>query len=75
MEAAKCLIRLGAIIDCRTKNNGATSLHRAVSANKTEMVKFLVEQGADSSIKDFDGLNAKDRAIKEGHHELVKLLE
>ena len=75
MEAAKCLLEQGANLNYRTRNNGATPLQRAVTANKPEMVKYLLSLGADPSIKDLDGLNAMDRATRDGHHHIVEILQ
>lgn len=49
----------------------ATALHRAVTAKKVEMVRYLLSVGADPDLLDADGLSPKDRADKDKLHEII----
>jgi ankyrin repeat protein len=48
-----------------------------VAANKgqTETVRLLLEKGADAYVKDMDGRTAMTVAGKEGHGDIVQLLQ
>lgn len=60
-EIASALIAAG--IDLNNLNdNGASTLMYASSAGKTEWVKFLLEQGADTRAETLDGFTALDLA-------------
>lgn len=47
----------------QTNHNGETPLHLAIQFNQIELVKLLLEAGADRSIKDINGLTALDHAV------------
>lgn len=73
LDAAKCLIKHGANVNAQTGSLQATPLHRAVTARKPEMVQYLLESGANTGIKDVDGLTAVDRAKKDKDSRIMKL--
>lgn len=75
MDAAKALIKLGAKVNLPTCNLRATPLHRAVTANKIEMVRFLISAGADPELLDSDGLSPKDRAAKDKRTQIIEILQ
>ncbi|KAI0152067.1 ankyrin [Hypoxylon sp. NC0597] len=52
-----------------------TALHYAAQSGPLENVKFLVERGADLSMKDGEGRTAADLAKERGFHEALPLLE
>ncbi|MBO7642394.1 MAG: ankyrin repeat domain-containing protein [Alphaproteobacteria bacterium] len=60
-------------------NNGANlqkspkALIYAVQNGKTDLVKLLLERGADSNVIDDNGCSMLSIALKEGHLEIVKL--
>lgn len=62
---------------------GRTPLHwaagvetdRLVGQNRTKLVKFMLQNGADPAIRDNGGLTALDLALGMDHEEIVKLLE
>lgn len=56
-----------------TTNIGITPLMMAATEGHAEAVRLLVNQGADVTLKDHDGLTAKDVAIKNGNQCLVDL--
>ncbi len=72
MDSAKTLVQLGASINLPTRSLKSTALHRAVTANKVEMVKFLLSVGADPKLQDADGLSPFDRAKKENRLEVIE---
>jgi ankyrin repeat protein len=49
-------------------------VHVAASEGNEEVVKQLLENGADVEVKDSDGWTALHRAASEGHEEVIKLL-
>ena len=53
---------------------GQTALMLAVSHGRNEMVKMLIECGANVNIQDDDGSTALMCACEHGHIEIVKLL-
>ena len=50
------------------------AFHKAVSDNNVELMKFLIEKGADVNNADKDGESPLHKAAVEGHTEVVKLL-
>lgn len=52
-----------------------SALHCAVGNNQVESVKFLLEKGAATNLKNRKGLTPRDLAVKRGYPELVQLLE
>jgi len=46
----------------------------AARMGDTESIKQLLQQGADLSLKDDEGLTAKDIAIKNANEDLIPLL-
>lgn len=54
--------------------HGQTALMLAVSHGRLDMVRLLVESGADMNIQDEDGSTALMCAAEHGHTEIVKHL-
>ncbi len=54
--------------------DGQTVLHIASEAGNFDIVKFLLDMGADRTILDYDGRNALSYAKLSGNKELIKLL-
>jgi len=61
LATAEALLDAGAAIDARD-GRGRTALHHAASVGYTDVVKFLVERGADLRAADADGLTPLDAA-------------
>lgn len=59
-------------VNKRAKQHGQTALMLAVSHGKLDMVKMLLEAGADINIQDDDGSTALMCAAEHGHIEIVK---
>ncbi|KAK9890432.1 hypothetical protein WA026_010520 [Henosepilachna vigintioctopunctata] len=59
-------------VNIRAKQHGQTALMLAVSHGRIEMVKMLLEAGADINIQDDDGSTALMCAAEHGHIEIVK---
>ncbi|KAI0375287.1 ankyrin [Pilatotrama ljubarskyi] len=54
--------------------NGYTALHLAADRGHADMVRVLLERGADRGVKDEDEYTAKELAEIAGHDEIVHLL-
>lgn len=52
-----------------------TALHQAVKNNSPELVDMLLANGADTSIKDLDGLTAEEVAFKNGNKEIIEVFD
>lgn len=52
-----------------------TALHQAVKNNSPELVAMLLANGADTSIKDLDGLTAEEVAFKNGNKEIMEVFD
>lgn len=66
LQCVKMLLHFKAEIDSRDRNQ-ATPLHYAVTRDRLAVVKVLISCGAKCALKDKDGCNALDLAIKHGH--------
>jgi len=60
-------------VDAKT-NSGITPLMTAATEGHAEAVSLLLQFGADRTLKDDEGLTAKDVAIKNGNETLIPLL-
>lgn len=61
-------------VNVRARQHGQTALMLAVSHGRLDMVRLLVESGADMNIQDEDGSTALMCAAEHGHTEIVKHL-
>jgi ankyrin repeat protein len=57
-----------------TTNMGITPLMQAATEGHAEAARLLISSGADLTMKDHEGLTARDVAIKNGNDHLVPLL-
>eukprot|EP00599_Poterioochromonas_sp_BG-1_P012211 CAMPEP_0173159958 /NCGR_PEP_ID=MMETSP1105-20130129/17473_1 /TAXON_ID=2985 /ORGANISM="Ochromonas sp., Strain BG-1" /LENGTH=865 /DNA_ID=CAMNT_0014078599 /DNA_START=84 /DNA_END=2677 /DNA_ORIENTATION=- len=71
----KLLHEKRASIEDRTFNEGDTPLHVAVSEGHWEIVKYLIDEGADKEALNGDGDNIYEIARKKGHQALLQELE
>ena len=58
---------------CR-RSNGYTPLHRAAGGGALDVVKYLIEKGADFRAISNDGATPLSLATKEGHLDIVKYI-
>jgi ankyrin repeat protein len=56
-------------------NQGETPLMWAISGEKTDAVRWLLDKGADRSIVDANGKTAYDHAVENGYLEIAELLK
>ncbi len=61
-------------VDVTQRLLGWTPLHGASKSGNLELVKFLIEEGADVNAPDEVGMTPLHLAAKHGHSEVVKLL-
>ncbi|XVE98570.1 hypothetical protein REPUB_Repub03eG0117300 [Reevesia pubescens] len=57
------------------KSNGTTAIHPATCEGNVEMVRFLLEQGADIDAKDAHGWTARAMADHQDQEEILALLQ
>ena len=60
-KMAERIVRAGAVIDARNRF-GCTPLIDAGLANRYEFMEFLLQHGADQTLKDYDGYSTKELA-------------
>jgi len=65
----------GVDVDIKGPNTGRTPLMNASRVNATEVVEYLLKQGADKNIQDDDGRTALGYAKKYNADEVIQLLE
>jgi ankyrin repeat protein len=63
IESLKLLIAAGASINTKDAQRGLTPLHEAARWGWNDVVRFLVEQGADLHAKDLKGMTPVDSAL------------
>ncbi len=59
----------------KTKDGGATPLLVASLKGHAEVVRVLLDHGADASLRTSDGRTSSQVATKYGHTEVMSLLE
>jgi uncharacterized protein len=77
---AKMLIRNGADVNIPTQTNdgfvdGWTPLHFAISHGNVEVILFMLNHGADATLKTKDGLDAAAFARRDEREDLAKIIE
>lgn len=72
VPAAHMLLDAGA--DVNAKAEAAAPIHGAVMGGNPEMVRFLVESGADLSLPDYKGRDARSLALDIGRSDIAKLI-
>jgi len=68
------LIDLGAKLEARDAQDGATALHYAACRGLVVPVAILLEAGADANAADAAGLTPLDEALSGGHAAIARLL-
>lgn len=72
VPAAQMLLDAGADVNARAE--AAAAIHGAVMGGNPEMVRFLVESGADVSLPDYKGRDARNLAQDMGRSDIAKLI-
>lgn len=86
LEALRLLLDYGANLDerdgfcdmddlCREQDEGCTPLWLACSKGHVEVVRFLLEEGADPGAENKMGVTCVEAATEGGHEEIVRLLK
>lgn len=73
LETVKDMVEDGVDIDAKEVKLGGTALHEASAAGYAELVSFLLENGADPTVKDKKGETPLFRAARNGHNEVMKV--
>ena len=68
------LLKYGTNIDAHGVKN-RTPLMAAIAFNKAEIVKLLIDHGADTNAKDSDGNSVLQLAQNKGNYQIIKLLQ
>ena len=66
-DVVRLLVARGCPPDARASDEGYTALHLAANNGNVELVEFLMQSGADPSLKTGSGETAHDLAVKQGH--------
>jgi ankyrin repeat protein len=74
LDLLKKIMQHGGNITLPNVNGGSTALHVAVCEGNTNMVKFLLEKGANPDKTDDHGWTPRDLADQQGHEEIKSLL-
>jgi ankyrin repeat protein len=74
IHLVRCLLAHGASIDARSSGHGRTALLIAAMSGFTDMVRLLLEEGANPSIPDNVGRLPHQLAIECHHEDIVRLL-
>ena len=72
VAAADLLISAGAEVNAKAE--AAAPIHGAVMGGSGEMVRFLIESGADPSLPDYKGRDARSLATEIGRNDLASLI-
>eukprot|EP00656_Telonema_subtile_P009642 TRINITY_DN14547_c0_g1_i1.p1 TRINITY_DN14547_c0_g1~~TRINITY_DN14547_c0_g1_i1.p1 ORF type:complete len:267 (-),score=86.52 TRINITY_DN14547_c0_g1_i1:159-959(-) len=75
LQLVRALLSAGADANATTKDYHRTALHYAAHHNHPEMIKALLEAGADKSLVDTRRQTAMDVAKSAGHLEVAELLK
>ncbi|KAM9312057.1 KN motif and ankyrin repeat domain-containing protein 2 [Gastrophryne carolinensis] len=73
IETVTQMLRLGDV-NCRASQAGQTALMLAVSHGRLDVVRALLQCGADINVQDHDGSTALMCACEHGHADIVSLL-
>jgi ankyrin repeat protein len=73
LAIAKRLLEAGANVNAKAES--AAPIHGAVMGGSAEMVRLLLEQGADPSLPDYKGRGARQLADDMGRRDLAELFD
>mgnify|MGYP000932345771 CR=1 FL=1 len=74
-EAIKTLEEQGLNIDVKLNKYGWTPLHAAAYKGNTDLVKYLLDKGADKERLNNSGATPKQLATDAGHSDIVELMD
>ncbi|MGY5877206.1 MAG: ankyrin repeat domain-containing protein [Candidatus Thorarchaeota archaeon] len=74
LDGVKQALKDGANIDAQEKTFSDTALHLAASKGHIEIVRFLLEQGANLLIENGVDMTPVHLAARDGHPEIIKVL-
>lgn len=74
LNLLKEIVRFGGDVTC-SRSNGNTALHVAVCEDNTEMVKYLLDQGADIDKPDVHCWTPRDLADQQGHEDIKTIFQ
>lgn len=74
LEMVKALVDNGACLNQQDKKNGFTALIKAVFRNKDDIVRFLLEAGADKTISSYERKRAEDYARDNRNMKILSML-
>lgn len=74
-ETVQVLLKAGAKVNVIDSGEHFTALMWAAAEGQTEVVKILLDNGADMTLTDIDGDTAESFAFKAGHQAIVELLK
>ena len=69
------LLENGAEVNAQSSKRGITALIIAAAVGDENLVRLLLDHGADKTLAENDGSTALDRARQNGHSAVVKVLE
>ena len=73
-ETVGLLLKKGAAVNTQGTLEGFTALMTAAAEGQLQVVRLLLQNGADPALKDADGDTAESFARQKGHGDVVKLL-
>ncbi|ORY74355.1 hypothetical protein BCR37DRAFT_384467 [Protomyces lactucae-debilis] len=75
LDAVKETLAQGADLDATQAKTGMTALHLCALNNDANIIRFLVEAGADKTVRAGNGMDALQLAISEGSHDAAYALQ
>jgi ankyrin repeat protein len=73
-DVGRLLVDRGAELDAVTDDTNETPLHYAAKNGDYRMVEYLINRGANDTIRDNDGYRARDVALACNHTRVAELL-
>lgn len=73
-ETVRSLIAAGANLNKRAGRFGGTALHAAVWRKRPDILRMLLDAGADARLKDYTGVTAPDMALWAGSKDMFEIM-